>query len=115
MSPSNLFRISGLALVLAAAMFVVAEMLAFSILLREEVASNFHDGVGKAIQNEGSGSELDTAGANEQPSRSAHRGRGRRPGRRHRLLEGVYDSNVLTADSTRRRQVRRADGPGVGL
>jgi hypothetical protein len=36
MSPSNLFRISGLALVLAAAMFVVAEMLAFSIFLREE-------------------------------------------------------------------------------
>jgi hypothetical protein len=35
MSPSTLLRISGLALVLAAAMFVVAEMLAFSIFLRE--------------------------------------------------------------------------------
>jgi hypothetical protein len=36
MPPSNLFRISGLALVLAAAMFVVAEVLAFSIFVREE-------------------------------------------------------------------------------
>src|SRR3712207_6283931 len=35
MSTSNLLRISGLALMLAAAMFVVAEMLAFSIFLRE--------------------------------------------------------------------------------
>jgi hypothetical protein len=35
MSPSTLFRVSGLALVLAAAMFVVAEMLAFSIFVRE--------------------------------------------------------------------------------
>jgi hypothetical protein len=40
MSPSYLFRISGLALVLAAAMFVVAEMLAFSIFLREEDATD---------------------------------------------------------------------------
>jgi hypothetical protein len=40
MSPSNLFRISGLALVLAAAMFVVAEILAFSIFLREEDATD---------------------------------------------------------------------------
>ena len=40
MSPSYLFRMSGLALVLAAAMFVVAEMLAFSIFLREEDASD---------------------------------------------------------------------------
>src|SRR3712207_4944592 len=40
MSTSNLLRISGLVLMLAAAMFVVAEMLAFSILLREEDASD---------------------------------------------------------------------------
>ncbi len=40
MSTSNLLRISGLALMLAAAMFVVAEMLAFSIFLREEDASD---------------------------------------------------------------------------
>lgn len=37
MSPSNLFRMSGLALVLAAAMFVVAELLALSVLTQGEI------------------------------------------------------------------------------
>jgi hypothetical protein len=37
-SPSSLFRLSGLALVLAAAMFVIAEMLAFSIFVEQGVA-----------------------------------------------------------------------------
>ncbi len=38
MSPSNLFKMSGLALVLASTMFVVAELLAFSIFLAQEEA-----------------------------------------------------------------------------